>query len=125
MAPTQALDALIEGPVVPSFTLIGYEARSRLFDWKPLDSYDLSDRTIVITGGTSGLGYAAAEEFAKLGATLVIVARSHEKTEAAVADAMKAAMQAAADTDVLAIGAGNYGGKLGKFHFHLHELLSV
>ena len=86
----RALDALIEGPVVPSFTLIGYEARSRLFDWKPLDSYDLSDRTIVITGGTSGLGYAAAEEFAKLGATLVIVARNPEKTEAAVADLISA-----------------------------------
>jgi len=25
---------------------------------------------------------------------------------------------------VLAIGAGNYGGKLGKFHFHLHKLLA-
>jgi NAD(P)-dependent dehydrogenase (short-subunit alcohol dehydrogenase family) len=81
---SRALDALLEAPVVPSFTLIGYEARSRLFDWKPLDGYDLTDRTIVLTGGSSGLGYAAAEEFAKLGATLVIVARDPEKTEEAV-----------------------------------------
>lgn len=80
----RTLDALIEGPVIPSFTLIGYQARSRLFDWKPLDTYDLTDRTIVLTGGTSGLGYAAAEEFASLGATLVIVARDPEKTETAV-----------------------------------------
>ncbi len=41
----------------------------------------------------------------------------------AVAEAMMAAIRAAAADDVLAIGAGNYGGKLGKFHFHLHELL--
>ncbi len=82
--PTRALDALLEGPVIPSFTLIGYEARSRLFDWKPLDDYDLTDQTIVITGGSSGLGYAAAEEFARLGATLVIVARDPDKTERAV-----------------------------------------
>jgi NAD(P)-dependent dehydrogenase (short-subunit alcohol dehydrogenase family) len=82
---TRALDALIEGPVVPSFTQIGYEARSRIFDWKPLDSYDLTDRTIIITGGSSGLGYAAAEVFARLGANLVVVARNPEKTEQAVA----------------------------------------
>ena len=69
---------------MPSFTLIGYAARSRLFDWKPLDSFDLTDHTIVLTGGSSGLGYAAAEEFAELGATLVIVARNPEKTAEAV-----------------------------------------
>ncbi len=81
---TRTLDALLEAPVIPSFTLIGYQARSRLFDWSTLDSYDLGDRTIVLTGGSSGLGYAAAEEFAKLGATLVVVARDPEKTEQAV-----------------------------------------
>ena len=42
--------------------------------------------------------------------------------EAAVAGAMSAAMRAAAEEDLLAITAGNYGGKLGKFHFHLHQL---
>lgn len=80
----RALDAVIEAPVIPSFTLIGYEARSRLFDWHALSSYDLSDQTIVLTGGTSGLGFAAAEEFARLGATLVLVARDPEKTAATV-----------------------------------------
>lgn len=43
--------------------------------------------------------------------------------EAAVGQAMVAAMRAAAGPDVVAIGAGNYGGKLGKFHFHLRQLL--
>jgi formylmethanofuran--tetrahydromethanopterin N-formyltransferase len=41
----------------------------------------------------------------------------------AVARAMAAGMQAAASPGVVAISAGNYGGKLGKFHFHLHQLL--
>ena len=45
-------------------------------------------------------------------------------SEAAVADATRAAIQAAVGDGVLAIGAGNYGGKLGKFHFQLHELLA-
>jgi formylmethanofuran--tetrahydromethanopterin N-formyltransferase len=48
-------------------------------------------------------------------------------TEADVAAAMRAGMQAViergAAAGVLRIGAGNYGGKLGPFHFHLHKLL--
>ena len=43
--------------------------------------------------------------------------------EEAVTRAMRAALRAAAGEGVLAIGAGNYGGKLGKFHFRLHEVL--
>lgn len=43
----------------------------------------------------------------------------------AVARAMAAAMHAAAGDDVVAISAGNYGGKLGKFHFHLHEMIAA
>ena len=43
--------------------------------------------------------------------------------EKAVGTAMQAAIQAAAGDGVVAISAGNYGGKLGKYHFHLHELL--
>jgi formylmethanofuran--tetrahydromethanopterin N-formyltransferase len=44
--------------------------------------------------------------------------------EPAVAGAMKTALHAAAGEGILAIGAGNYGGKLGKFHFHLRQLLA-
>jgi formylmethanofuran--tetrahydromethanopterin N-formyltransferase len=44
--------------------------------------------------------------------------------EAAVADAMVGAIEAAAEKDVVAISAGNYGGKLGKFHYHLHKILN-
>lgn len=43
--------------------------------------------------------------------------------ESTVAEAMAQAMRAAAGAGVVRIGAGNYGGKLGKFHFHLHQLL--
>ncbi len=44
-------------------------------------------------------------------------------SEQAVAAAMVAALRAAAGDEVLALGAGNYGGKLGKFSFALRELL--
>lgn len=75
------VDAVVEGPVVTSFTSIGPAVRSRLDDWTPLDSYDLTDRRIVLTGGTSGLGLAAAERFTSLGATVFVVGRSAEKTQ--------------------------------------------
>ena len=49
--------------------------------------------------------------------------------EADVAAAMRAGMAAitarGADSGVLRISAGNYGGKLGPFHFHLHQLLAA
>ena len=45
--------------------------------------------------------------------------------EVAVGSAMKCAIEAIADSGVTAIGAGNYGGKLGKFHFRLHDLLAA
>jgi formylmethanofuran--tetrahydromethanopterin N-formyltransferase len=42
-----------------------------------------------------------------------------------IAAATRACIFAAAGAEgILAISAGNYGGKLGKFHFHLRELLS-
>jgi formylmethanofuran--tetrahydromethanopterin N-formyltransferase len=45
-------------------------------------------------------------------------------TEQAVATAMAAGIRAASGDDVPAISAGNYGGALGKFHFHLHQVLA-
>jgi formylmethanofuran--tetrahydromethanopterin N-formyltransferase len=43
-------------------------------------------------------------------------------SQSAVAEAMRAAIEAAAGPGVVAIGAGNYGGKLGKFPIRLYEL---
>ncbi|NDC62394.1 MAG: formylmethanofuran--tetrahydromethanopterin N-formyltransferase [Planctomycetia bacterium] len=44
--------------------------------------------------------------------------------EQAVAAGMAAGIRAAAGPEIAAISAGNYGGKLGKFHLHLHQVLS-
>jgi formylmethanofuran--tetrahydromethanopterin N-formyltransferase len=43
--------------------------------------------------------------------------------EAAVGGAMAAAIRAAVGEGVVAISAGNYGGKLGKYQFHLRQLV--
>ncbi len=47
------------------------------------------------------------------------------KDEQAVAAAMAAGMRAAAGPGIPEIAAGNYGGKLGKFHFRLREVLET
>jgi dehydrogenase/reductase SDR family member 12 len=82
------VDAFIEAPIVTSFTRLGFEARRRLADWTSLDDYDLTGRVIVVTGATSGLGYAAAEQLARCGATLVVVGRTDERNERTVAELM-------------------------------------
>lgn len=73
------VDAVIEAPVVTSFSRIGYLIRKNLEGWRPLWDYDLRDKTIAITGPTSGIGEAAAEWFARLGADLILVARNPDK----------------------------------------------
>ncbi len=81
----QAVDAAIEFPIVTSFTSIGPAIRRRLDGWTPLGDYDLTGKVVVLTGATSGLGAAAADRFAGLGADLVIVGRDRERTEASAA----------------------------------------
>lgn len=64
---------------IAGFTNVGYQLHSR--DFEPIDA-DLSGQTVVITGGTGGLGRAAAERIAALGARTVVVGRTPEKLKA-------------------------------------------
>jgi len=75
------VDSVIEAPVVPSFTKIGYALRSRLDHWNDLDDYDLHGRTYVVTGSTSGLGRFTAQQLASRGAHVVVNGRGHDKTK--------------------------------------------
>jgi len=51
--------------------------------WSESDMPSLADRTIVVTGANSGLGYEGTRAFAKKGATVVMACRSTERGEQA------------------------------------------
>ncbi|MCE2817349.1 MAG: SDR family NAD(P)-dependent oxidoreductase [Ilumatobacteraceae bacterium] len=79
MALPKILDDALDALVVPGFSRIGYLVRAGQF--APLDHNALTGKTIVITGPTSGLGKAAAQQLAAMGADLILVGRSVEKLE--------------------------------------------
>jgi dehydrogenase/reductase SDR family protein 12 len=63
-------------PGLIGFTRIGYILAKRR---RPVASALYSGRTMVLTGGTSGIGRAAARELYRKGAHLVVVGRDKEK----------------------------------------------
>ena len=67
--------------IVPGFSRIGYALRSRSFD--PLQSLSLDGKTVVLTGHTSGIGFAAAQQMRPLGANLVLVGRDAQRSREA------------------------------------------
>lgn len=77
----RVLDAVIEAPVITSFTRIGHDIRSRTAGWAPLQP--MQGKVVVVTGASSGLGLVAAEQFAALGARVVLLGRDRKKTQQA------------------------------------------
>ncbi|HET7286885.1 MAG TPA: SDR family oxidoreductase [Pyrinomonadaceae bacterium] len=54
--------------------------------WNQLTEFDLNGKTVLITGGSRGLGLVMAREFAREGARLVLCARDETELERARAD---------------------------------------
>jgi dehydrogenase/reductase SDR family member 12 len=75
------LDSVLDRTVIGGYTNIGYRIRSR--DWSASELRSLSGRVVMVTGATSGLGLAAAQGFARLGATVWLVVRSEARGERA------------------------------------------
>ncbi|MBV9514976.1 MAG: SDR family NAD(P)-dependent oxidoreductase [Mycobacteriaceae bacterium] len=84
------LDTALDLSVVGGYTSLGYRIRSRA--WNPLPRMD--GKVVLITGATSGLGLAAANGFARLGATVWLAVRDRERGEDARAQILEHREQA-------------------------------
>jgi dehydrogenase/reductase SDR family protein 12 len=80
--PRNLLDWTLELTVAGSFGRPGLVLRRRLFGWDSPTPNSMAGRTVLVTGPTSGLGRAATEAFASLGARVVLVGRSPERLAA-------------------------------------------
>lgn len=78
---SNAVDAVVELSIVASFTRVGPAIRRRLYGWVDPEPGSLDGRTALVTGPTSGLGRAVADDLARLGARVVLVGRSADRLE--------------------------------------------
>jgi len=119
-------DGVMEGLVVPSFSKAGYHVRRRLFDWEPVTA-NLTGRTILVTGATSGIGRAAATDLASLGARILAVGRDPQRGAAAVDEIRRSSGNA--DVEFVALDVGelravqDFGRKLAATEPHLYALV--
>lgn len=72
-ASARLLDRALDVSVVGGYTSVGYSVRRALWRWE--DAESIEGRVVLITGATSGIGFAAALGFARAGARLVLLAR--------------------------------------------------
>jgi dehydrogenase/reductase SDR family member 12 len=67
--------------VIIGYTSVGYRLRRRW--WNAGDLQSMDGKVVLVTGATSGLGLAAAEGFARLGAHVWLLARDPQRGERA------------------------------------------
>jgi dehydrogenase/reductase SDR family protein 12 len=96
------IDTVLDRTIVGGYTNIGY--RVRRLSWAERQLPRIDGKTVLISGATSGIGYAAAEELARLGARVRLLARSDERGERA-----RAAIAAAGGNDAVDVVACDLG----------------
>lgn len=75
------IDAALEASVVGSFSRVGYRTRSWLGKWQSPEG--LQGKRVLLTGGSSGVGLAAAQMLTVAGARVAISGRDAARLDAA------------------------------------------
>ena len=75
------VDTILDRTVVAGYTSAGYRVRNG--SWNAADLQPMEGKLVLVTGASSGLGLAAAEGFARLGASVRLLARNRERGERA------------------------------------------
>lgn len=93
-----AIDSALEAIVPVAYTGPGFRIRQALWSWPELDAWSAADRTIVVTGATSGLGAELAMTLVDIEARVVLVGRNRERADRVRSDIL--AVHAGASVDI-------------------------
>lgn len=83
MMNSSVVDTILDRSIALGYGKPGLELRRRLPGW-PADPPRIPGAAVLITGAASGIGLAAAQGFARLGATVHALARNEERAAEAV-----------------------------------------
>lgn len=75
------LDTTLDRTVVVGYTRAGYRLRQRLGMFNPGELQPMAEKMVLVTGASSGVGLAAAEGFARLGAAVRLLVRDEQRGE--------------------------------------------
>ena len=77
---SSAIDTLLDRTIALGYGNVGLAVRRRLPDW-PADPPRMDGKVVLVTGAASGIGLAACQGFARLGAGVRTLARDAERAE--------------------------------------------
>ncbi len=82
MTTTAVIDTVLDRTILLGYGDVGLRVRRHLADW-PVDPPRMDGAVVVVTGAASGIGLAASQGFARLGAGIRAVARNESRAEEA------------------------------------------
>lgn len=123
-----ALDTMLDKTLLPGYSAIGPALRRH---WWPADPepHTLVGRHVVVTGGSSGLGQAAATGIARLGATVHLVGRNADRLRDAAQQIRRDVPNAdlleevcdVSDLDSVRAYASDLSGRVAALHAIVHD----